>query len=71
MKDQDSLTLGEAVALFIGLLLGAFVVTVLIGFTGNLSGTLRGEAVRRGVARYHPQTGQWEWTVPEVNEASP
>jgi hypothetical protein len=71
MKDPDGMTTGEAVSMLIGALLGAFVVTVLIAFTGNLAGTLRGEAVRRGVARYHPQTGQWEWTVPEVNEASP
>lgn len=28
----------------------------------------RSSAIERGVARYHPVTGAWEWTVPKAED---
>jgi hypothetical protein len=32
---------------------------------------MKDEALARGVARYHPETGDWEWTVDPTSPASP
>lgn len=48
---------------------GGFVVGIIISFMIVFTTTnelWRSSAIERGVARYHPVTGQWEWTVPKV-----
>ncbi len=37
----------------------------LIGGTWMAEWAWRADCIRRNVARYHPQTGKWEWTVEE------
>ena len=51
-------------ALLFGFIIPGFCIAVAMS-----EGTdLRKEAIQRGVARYHPITGAWEWTVPVVTE---
>lgn len=51
-------------------LFGMFVGSLLVGMLACLasSNLWRAEAIERGVARYHPTTGQWEWTVKRIVE---
>jgi hypothetical protein len=58
----------------------AIVLTAVIGWPlgiawckGYVAGReeMKDEALARGVARYHPETGDWEWTVDPTSPASP
>jgi hypothetical protein len=49
----------------------SFFLGSIVGYCVGLDtaiGNIRRECISRGVARFHPVTGQWEWTVPEVKK---
>jgi len=55
MEDND---FGYA---FVGFLLGAILTGLLAGCIAN--DLWEKDSIKHGVARYHPETGAWEWTV--------
>jgi hypothetical protein len=61
--DDDNFIMG---AFFIGMILGAF----LSGCAVHKLTTdaYQKESIERGIARFHPETGAWEWTVEPVKK---
>lgn len=56
MIDVGWLYLIIPLTLLVGMIYGCFI-----------SGSYwRNDCIKHNVARYHPQTGKWEWTVEEV-----
>lgn len=61
---MNRLTLGDW--LYAGFI--SFGLGFLVGVNSSTEGVLRSQAVARNVARYHPVTGKWEWTVEPKGE---
>ena len=55
---------------WIQVLLGFALGSLLAVILGSVitEGRFKREAVERGVARYHPVTGEWEWSVGKTPE---
>ena len=67
MCDESGTEFG---AFMIGVILGSFVFGCIGGCIGDKECTKAWQkaAIERGVGRFHPDTGIWEWTVEPVKK---
>lgn len=54
----------DLVPFMIGFCFGIMLVAASSSLLPDPGELIKKEAIQRGVARYHPQTGKWEWTAP-------